>query len=110
MRKRNIQLNFRVTEAEHERIRLRMQQADVRNQAAFLRKMSMDGYIVSLDLPDIREMVRLLRISSNNLNQYAKKANQTGSIYETDIMDLKVRQEDLWEQTQKILTRLASIS
>ena len=71
MRKRNIQLNFRVTEAEHERIRLRMQQADVRNQAAFLRKMSMDGYIVSLDLPDIREMVRLLRISSNYLNQYA---------------------------------------
>ena len=110
MRKRNIQLNFRVTEAEHERIRLRMQQADVRNQAAFLRKMSMDGYIVSLDLPDIREMVRLLRISSNNLNQYAKKANQNGSIYEADIMDLKVRQEDLWNQTQKILAKLSSIS
>ena len=87
-----------------------MQQADVRNQAAFLRKMSMDGYIVSLDLPDIREMVRLLRISSNNLNQYAKKANQNGSIYEADIMDLKVRQEDLWNQTQKILAKLSSIS
>ena len=110
MRKRNIQLNFRVTEAEHERIRLRMQQADVRNQAAFLRKMSMDGYIVSLDLPDIREMVRLLRISSNNLNQYAKKANQNGSIYEADILDLKTRQEDLWNQTQKILAKLSSIS
>ena len=110
MRKRNIQLNFRVTEAEHERIRLRMKQADVRNQAAFLRKMSMDGYIVSLDLPDIREMVRLLRISSNNLNQYAKKANQNGSIYEADIMDLKARQEDLWNQTQKILAKLSSIS
>jgi hypothetical protein len=110
MRKRNIQLNFRVTEAERDRIRSRMKQADIRSQTAFLRKMAIDGYIVSLDLPDIREMVRLLRISSNNLNQYAKKANQTGSIYETDIMDLKVRQEDLWEQTQKILTRLASIS
>ena len=87
-----------------------MKQADIRSQTAFLRKMAIDGYIVSLDLPDIREMVRLLRISSNNLNQYAKKANQTGSIYETDLMDLKARQEDLWEQTQKILTRLASIS
>ena len=61
MRKRDIQLNFRVTDTERDRIRRKMQEADVRNQAAYLRKMALDGYVVSLDLPDIHEMVRLLK-------------------------------------------------
>ena len=86
-----------------------MQEADVRNQAAYLRKMALDGYVVSLDLPDIHEMVRLLSISSNNLNQYAKKANQSGSIYEADILNLKKQQDDIWEQTKEILKKLSSV-
>ena len=109
MRKRNIQLNFRVTEAERDRIRSRMKQADIRSQTAFLRKMAIDGYIVSLDLPDIREMVRLLRISSNNLNQYARKANETGSIYHEDIEELKNNQKEILQEMRKVLDRLTAI-
>ena len=109
MRKRRIQLNFRVTEAERDRISVKMKEAGVKNLAAYLRKMSLDGYVVSLDLPDISEMVRLLRISSNNLNQYAKKANETGSIYLDDIKDLQKHQEELWQSLREILKRLAEI-
>ena len=36
------------------------------------------------DLSDVRELVLLLRYCSNNLNQYAKRANETGSIYAAD--------------------------
>lgn len=55
---------------------------------AYLRKMAIDGYVVRLDLSDITELVSLLRRSSNNLNQYTKRAHETGSIYSTNIEDL----------------------
>ena len=71
--------------------------------------MSLDGYCVQIDLSEIREVVRLLRINSNNLNQYAKKANETGSIYLTDIQDLQRQQEQLWEMMKEILIHLSSI-
>ena len=76
---------------------------------AYLRKMALDSYCVRLDLEDVGELVRLLRICSNNLNQYAKKANETGSIYKADIEDLQERLDELWEMGKGILGRLAGI-
>ena len=72
---------------------------------------NMDGTkaTIKLDLDDVKEAVRLLRISSNNLNQYAKKANETGSIYAEDIKDLKARQEELWEVLKQILDKLSGL-
>ncbi|OUN85486.1 hypothetical protein B5G03_10465 [Gemmiger sp. An50] len=54
-------------------------------------------------------MVSLLRYCSNNLNQYAKRANESGSIYAEDIRDLQQRQEEIWEIAKEILARLATI-
>ena len=58
---------------------------------------------------DIREMIRLLRQSSNNLNQVAKKANTSGSIYGADIADMQAKQDEIWETAKEILARLATI-
>jgi len=52
---------------------------------------------------------RLMRINSNNLNQYAKKANETGSIYLCDIEQLRTQQEGIWTSIKEILERLANI-
>ena len=87
-----------------------MAQAGVVNMSAYLRKMALDGYCIRLDLKDLKELIRLLRICSNNLNQYAKRANETGSIYQEDIQDLQVRLTQIWETAREILKRLASIS
>ena len=76
---------------------------------AYLRKMAMDGYCVNLELKDVKEFVRLLRICSNNLNQYAKKANETGRIYQEDIQDLQTRLDGIWKDCKEILTILAFI-
>ena len=54
-----------------------MAEAGVKNRSAYVRKMALDGYVVRLDMTDINELIRLLRSSSNNLNQVAKKANST---------------------------------
>ena len=67
-RKRDIQLKFRVTPQEREMIETKMAQFGTTNMAAYLRKMAIDGYVVKLDLPELRELVSLLRYSSNNLN------------------------------------------
>lgn len=90
-------------------IQAKMEQAGVKNRSAYIRKMAIDGYIIVLDLSDIKEVVRLLRINSNNLNQYAKKANETSSIYLQDIQQLKNQQEEIWIAVKDVLARLAAI-
>lgn len=107
--KRNIQIHFRLTPSEVERLRTKMKEAGIQSQGAYLRKMALDGYCVRLDLQDVREMVSFLRRCSNNLNQYAKRANETGSIYLADLNDLQERMQQLWQLTREILIRLSSI-
>ncbi len=75
---RSVQFHFYVSEQEAAAIQERMEQIGVANLSAYLRKMAVDGYIIHLDMSGVQEMVRLLRICSNNLNQYAKRANETG--------------------------------
>ena len=108
-RKRNIVIRFRVTPEEREMIESKMAQFGTTNMAAYLRKISIDGYVVRLDLPELREMVSLLRRSSNNLNQIAKRVNETSRVYNADIDCLKENQEKIWSAANGILTRLASI-
>ena len=108
-RKRNIVIRFRVTPEEREMIESKMAQFGTSNMAAYLRKISIDGYVVRLDLPELREMVSLLRRSSNNLNQIAKRVNETSRIYDVDIDCLKENQEKIWLAANGILTRLAGI-
>ena len=99
----------RFKEGERDIVRRKMEEAGIRNMAAYIRKMAIDGYVIRLDLSDVKEVARLLRINSNNLNQYAKKANETGSIYLEDIKELQRQQEKLWELMKAILQRLSTI-
>jgi len=109
-RTREIQLKFRVTPHERVLIEQRMAQAGTVNMAAFLRKMAIDGYVLRLDLPELKEMVSLLRRCSNNLNQVAKRANETGRIYSEDLEDLNERLDRLWESANQIMTGLAKVT
>ena len=106
-REREIQLKFRVTPEERELIEAKMAQLGTQNMAAYLRKMALDGYVVRLELPELREMVALLRRSSNNLNQLTRRVHETGRIYDADLEDLRQGQEKLWEAAEHILSALA---
>ena len=109
MREKDQMLHFRVSKAELNAIREKMQELGTHNMAVYLRKMALDGYCIRLDLGDLKKVVSLMRYASNNLNQYAKKANETGSIYLEDIQDLKIRFEQIWSELKEIHIRLASI-
>lgn len=99
----------RVTPEEKKFIQKRMDAMGINNMSAYMIKMAMDGYCVNLDLRDLKELNYLLRMCSNNLNQYAKKANETGSIYQRDIIDLKVRLDRLWACSREIIGKLSKI-
>jgi len=108
-RKRSIRIVFYVDENESGLIKEKMELANIRNREAYIRKMVLDGYVVRLDLSDVRKMVQLLSNSTSNLNQIAKRANETRSIYESDIKDLQAHYEKLWEQAEAILRGLAKV-
>ena len=108
-RKRNIEIIFWVSEHERDMIQRKMSQLGTENMSAYLRKIAIDGYVVRLELPELREMVSLLRRSSNNLNQIAKRVNETGRFYAADMDDMLQRQEQLWQAANDILSRLATI-
>ena len=77
--------------------------------AAYLRKMAIDGYVVKLELPELRDFISLLRRTSNNFNQIARRVNSTGRIYADDIAEMKNLLEQIWEADNRILEKLASI-
>ena len=108
-RARNIQLHFMVTEQERSIIAEKMEQLGTKNLGAYLRKMAVDGYVIQLDLSDIRELVSLLRRTSNSLNQLTKRVHETGNIYSDDIEELRKSYDKLWETADEILCRLSTI-
>lgn len=108
-RKRDVQLKFRVTPEERELIEQKMAQLGTENMAAYLRKMAIDGLVVKLELPELRELVSLLRYSSNNLNQLTRRVHETGRVYDADLEDMHQSYDRLWEAANQILTSLAAI-
>ena len=109
-RKREVQLNFRVSPEELALIEQKMAQLGPTNREAYLRKMALDGYVVRLELPELKELVSLMRRSSNNLNQLTRRVHETGRIYDADLEDISQRQEALWDGVHQVLTQLAKLS
>lgn len=109
-RVRKIQLNFRVTEQERRLIEERMQEFGTTNRESYLRKIAIDGMIVKLEVQELKEIVSLMRRTSNNVNQIARRLNETGRIYEADITDVHNRQEQLWDMLNSLITKLSGIS
>lgn len=107
--RRDQQLHFRVSKPELERIRNKMESSGILSIGSYLRKMALDGYCLHLDLPQLRRMAYLLQMCNNNLNQYAKRANECGKIYDADMEDLRTRLDELISIGKQILSRLAEL-
>ena len=108
-RTRSILLKFFVSQKELELIQAKMAQYGTENLSAYLRKIAIDGYVVNLELPELNEMVSLLRRSSSNLNQLTRRVHEMGRLYDADLEDLHQKQDMLWDAAQKILIVLAKL-
>lgn len=108
--KRETLLHFRVSPTEENMIKAKMEQTGIISVSAYLRKMAIDGYVIKLELPELKEMISLLRRSINNLNQIAKRANAADRIYAEDMEEILRWQEKLWKCANDILRSLAAIA
>jgi len=107
-RKRNKQIIVRVTEEERELIELKMAQFPTVQLGAYMRKMAIDGYIILLDVPEIKKHTAELSAISRNINIIAKRICQN-TIYEQDIKDLKTLMDEVWKSERKLLSHFLNI-
>ena len=107
--KRDETIILRLSKTEKNRIYEKMLSIGIRSLSAYIRKMALDGYCLHLDLPQLRRMAYLLQMFSNNLNQYAKVANENGRVYAADLADLRTRLDELISIGKQILSRLAEL-
>lgn len=108
-RRRCVHLHVMVTPEEQALIRERMAEAGISNMGAYMRKMALNGYVLHVDLSDIRELVSLQRRSANNLNQVTIHVNTYGGIYPHEIKALQRDYADLWEAFSDLLKKLSKI-
>mgnify|MGYP000566574172 CR=1 FL=1 len=109
MAKRDQDVHFLASKEEVERIHEKMDELGIRSMGAYLRKMALDGYCLNLDLPQLRRMAYLLQNCSNNLNQVAKRANESGQLYAADLEDLRSRLDELIAIGKQLLAKLSEL-
>ena len=103
---RSKMLHFPVTEEEARIIDAKRKQLEIHNISAFLRAMVLNGYVLKLDLPQLREMIRLLGNLTNNVNQIARRVNEHGSIYESEIDEIQENVNLLLGMMNQLLSTL----
>jgi len=102
-------VHFMVNEQERDMIKRRMEQSGIQSMRAYMLKMAIDGRIIHIELDSVKEMVRLLSNATNNINQIAKRANQTNNIYAADLEELRERYEGICGQTKVILRKISEM-
>ena len=110
MREYEDYIRIMLKDGDRENIQRRMKEAGIINMSAYIRKMAIDGLVVNLDLSDLKEVSRLMRIETNNMNQVAKRMNETGNIYLIDIKESQDRLDEVIGLLKDIKGRLSSIS
>lgn len=107
--KRQVVLRFRVTPEEQEIIQKKMALLGTENQSAYLRKMALDGMIINIDLPELKEILSLLRYAGNNLNQLTRRAHETGRVYDADLQEINANQKRIVSLIMDVINELIKL-
>ena len=108
-RNRSRQVKFWVSEEEYQLLQKKMEAAGGVNQGAYIRKMILDGYIVDLDIPELKEIIRLLSITSNNVNQMARQLNRNNTIYPQELTEVEAQLEQIYKPLRKVMRGISKI-
>ncbi len=108
--KRTVHCSFKITPEEDDIIRKKMRAAGIGNQSVFLRAMALNGYLLKLDLPELHRAVSLMGKLGSNVNQIARRLSERGSIYETEIDEIRESQDELRTILNGILLRLNQLN
>lgn len=50
-----------------------------------------------------------MRRISSNINQIAKRANETGRVYDVDLEEIQNQQEQLWSAMREVLQNFSAL-
>ena len=106
---KDISMHFWVSQEEYDLILKNMALSGSTNLSAFLRKMAIDGMVIRLDMPEIKELLKLLRRANANINQIARHLHETGRVYDTDLEEILGYQKEIYKGQNELLTRLAKL-
>ena len=106
---RTVGLYTNVSPEEKEVIDRKMALLGTTNLRAYLRKQAVDGYIVQLDMGSVVELVKLLRSISSNVNQIAKRCNETRNLYAEDVEDLRKGYTEVWHGVHELLKKFETL-
>ena len=109
MAKQTEQFHFYATKEEADIIHQRMEEAGVKNKCAYLREMAVNGYIINVELHDVKEMTGLLGRYGNNINQIARRDNESGSVSTGDVRRIQKQMRELYDMLRRMLNRLSDI-
>lgn len=108
-RSRDKMITFWVTEDELAKINANMEKLGTSNLSAYLRKMAITGLIIRLDIPELKQIVSLMRRTSANINQMAKHINQGDPVAVQQIGGLYEQQEEIWSGVRGVLQQLSTL-
>ena len=106
---RTVGLYTKVSPEEKEVIDRKMALLGTTNLRAYLRKQAVDGYVVQLDMGSVVELVKLLRSISSNINQIAKRCNETRNLYAEDVEDLRKGYTEVWHGVHELLKKFETL-
>ena len=109
-RKRNVQIIVRVTEDDRTLIEEKMKQIPTMNLSAYSRKMLINGYIIVLDLQEVKAHTAQLQKIGGNLNQITKRINETRRIYDNDMDELKRLMDEVWKLERQLLLQFKGLT
>lgn len=101
---RPVQIKFRVTSHERDLIKKRMEMCGIKNMAMYLRLMAINGCVINPDYSELKARNYELHKIGVNINQIAKKVNETDRIFSGDIERLQEMMDAIWQSQKYILS------
>ena len=102
-------ISFRLSDAEYQKLTKKTELTNCRTLSAYIRKMALEGFVIVLQVPELKEYVSYMKRMSNGINQICKRANATGNVYEEDIAEIQNTQNELWNIFNKIIKSISEL-
>lgn len=106
---RPIQMVTRVNQEEKDIILQKMSMMGMSNQSEYIRRMSIYGYMIEIDMGALNDVSMNLSRIGNNLNQLTRATHQKKDIYEEDVLAIRQEWEVIMSKLGVYLDKLAEI-
>ena len=103
-RERKNQLQVLLSDKEAIILEAKFKESGLHSKSDFIRDLIRYGNVYYTDYSDLRDLQTELSRIGNNINQIAKKMNETGVAYSEDVKEVKEKQERIWQLLKSILS------